>query len=208
MRRWRNTVSPPLPRSLVEWGEILQDPAWRQRLSYSGGAMTVHVVRAGNGQDASESVVFGNLEFIQSLRSDGWIHWRYVEDCTKRCKSLPASYYNDTSTQSQSAYREVLNTIKTQLAPNLTPTYIMCDFGKALRNVDSAVFPDAQIFGCYFHYCQVIGTKSPFIVCRSNNSEKARHGFICYILILITLIWILSLSLFFSLSLSLLMLVI
>lgn len=42
--------------------------------------------------------------------------------------------------------------------PNLDPSSISCDFEKGLHNAIDEVFPDARIFGCYFHLCQAMRT--------------------------------------------------
>ena len=50
-------------------------------------------------------------------------------------------------------YRRFLDMIL-GLRANLNPDSISCDYEIALFNTVSAVFPNAEIFGCFFPFCE------------------------------------------------------
>ena len=52
-------------------------------------------------------------------------------------------------------YNTVFQKIKVELPSSVSPETVMCDFEPALQNGLQAIFPDAIITGCWFHYSQV-----------------------------------------------------
>ena len=42
-----------------------------------------------------------------------------------------------------------------KLIPSLAPTHAMSDYEAVARNACRETSPEAQIFGCFFHYAQV-----------------------------------------------------
>lgn len=57
-------------------------------------------------------------------------------------------------TKTEVAYRTLLKRCQL-LFPSLNPVKIMTDYESALQNALRAVYPRAEINGCYFHYVQV-----------------------------------------------------
>ncbi|KAE8739287.1 hypothetical protein FOCC_FOCC015210 [Frankliniella occidentalis] len=56
--------------------------------------------------------------------------------------------------KSQAEYTAILQHIR-QLVPQFNPTVVMTDFEVGLQNAWKAVFPNAQVVGCYCHFCRV-----------------------------------------------------
>lgn len=56
--------------------------------------------------------------------------------------------------KSQAEYTAILQHIR-QLVPQFNPTVVMTDFEVGLQNAWKAVFPNAQVVGCYWHFCRV-----------------------------------------------------
>jgi len=36
---------------------------------------------------------------------------------------------------------------------------MMCDFEKSLRKAIKKIFPNSNIYGCYYHYCKAVWGK-------------------------------------------------
>ena len=55
----------------------------------------------------------------------------------------------------QKSYQSLFQKIQ-ELAPGFTPEFVISDFEKASRKSFKAVWPNAQLSGCYFHFSQSI----------------------------------------------------
>lgn len=53
------------------------------------------------------------------------------------------------------AYRALFAELRGIYQDLLQPTEVMMDFEDALRKAVMEYFPNARIFHCYFHHCQV-----------------------------------------------------
>jgi MULE transposase domain len=51
-------------------------------------------------------------------------------------------------------YKEIFQRLKDVF--DLNPKEIMSDWELSIRKAAGEVFPDARLFGCWFHFCQVI----------------------------------------------------
>lgn len=54
------------------------------------------------------------------------------------------------------AYTTVFSFIKTDFAPMLRPAIIMTDYESALYRSLMKAYPEAEVHGCFFQFCQVI----------------------------------------------------
>lgn len=54
----------------------------------------------------------------------------------------------------ETEYTAVLNYLRA-LVPQFRPVKVMTDYEIALQNSWKTVFPQAQVVGCYWHYCRV-----------------------------------------------------
>lgn len=55
----------------------------------------------------------------------------------------------------KATYTTIMQQLKLAV-PNLKPKTIMVDFEKAAIDAAAQVFPNADINGCFFHFCQCI----------------------------------------------------
>ncbi|KAJ8670921.1 hypothetical protein QAD02_002180 [Eretmocerus hayati] len=53
-------------------------------------------------------------------------------------------------------YESVLNSIKEEIWPALEPEEFICDFELAFENAVKKVYSDAEVTGCWFHFCQAL----------------------------------------------------
>lgn len=67
---------------------------------------------------------------------------------------LPFAYVL-TSRKTGVEYRAVLSYIRNVVASILRPSVIMTDFESALYRTLMDVYPEAEVHGCFFHFCQV-----------------------------------------------------
>ncbi|XP_052119508.1 uncharacterized protein LOC127748758 [Frankliniella occidentalis] len=61
--------------------------------------------------------------------------------------------------KSEAEYTAVLQHIH-QLVPLFNPTVVMTDFEVGLQNAWKTVFPNAQVVGCYWHFCRAVLKKA------------------------------------------------
>lgn len=59
------------------------------------------------------------------------------------------------SRKTERAYKDVLQVIKKEIAPNMKFSSIIGDYELALRNAIEAVYPEVKLLGCWFHFNQV-----------------------------------------------------
>jgi len=69
-------------------------------------------------------------------------------------QSIPIVYAMMES-KTEETYRLVLAKCNI-LFPQLIPTLIMTDYEKALKNTFTHVYPQADMYSCWFHYIQVL----------------------------------------------------
>lgn len=70
--------------------------------------------------------------------------------------------------KTEAAYTHVFQNIENTLF-KLEPTSVMSDYERALRNALRTVYPNAQIIGCWFHFCQAVGKH-----CKKISGLKAK----------------------------------
>lgn len=58
--------------------------------------------------------------------------------------------------KTEAAYTHLFQKIDDMLF-KLEPTSVMSDYERAMRNALRTVYPNCQIIGCWFHFCQAIG---------------------------------------------------
>lgn len=61
--------------------------------------------------------------------------------------------------KTEASYRKVMERFKIKF-PEVRPLTIMSDFEVALRQVFFNIYPEAQVFSCWFHFVQVWYLKS------------------------------------------------
>ncbi|KAK3910862.1 Protein FAR1-RELATED SEQUENCE 2 [Frankliniella fusca] len=61
--------------------------------------------------------------------------------------------------KSEAEYTAVLHHVR-QLVPQFNPLVIMTDFEVGLQNAWKTVFPNAQVIGCYWHFCRAVLKKA------------------------------------------------
>lgn len=67
---------------------------------------------------------------------------------------LPFAYVLMTR-KTAAAYRVVLTFLKERLPPRLRLAVIMTDYEAVLYISLMNAYPESEVHGCYFHYCQV-----------------------------------------------------
>ena len=68
------------------------------------------------------------------------------------------------TSKAQELYESVLNHIKLRTGNLVHPEVVIGDYEQGLMNAASAVFPEARLQGCFFHYGQVNITTSYALV--------------------------------------------
>lgn len=114
------------------------------------------------------------------------IHINYAEHC------FPFIYVLMTR-KTQESYWHLFQYIEDNIC-HLGPKSFISDYETALRNALRYVYPEADIIGCYFHYCQAIKKKSSKIanfltLLQSDASaKKLYHKFLALPLVRLDLI--------------------
>lgn len=85
--------------------------------------------------------------------------------------------------RTQEAYNSLMRYIEENVC-RLRPTSFMSDYETALRNALRYIFPECDVNGCYFHYCQAIkknASKIPNFLAllqTNGNAKKLYHKFL------------------------------
>ncbi|XP_044584378.1 uncharacterized protein LOC123264915 isoform X2 [Cotesia glomerata] len=85
MMRWRQAVRPPIPISLENYAEILNDPKWNHLTEYPTGRLNVSTVI---GRDSSVATVIGDPQFLQTIVAEEF----YIDATYKVCPRKPKFY--------------------------------------------------------------------------------------------------------------------
>ncbi|XP_015125104.1 uncharacterized protein LOC107046895 [Diachasma alloeum] len=167
MHRWRQQNRPPIPRSLRQFADTLNNnPQWHHLKEHRLGRFTVDALPVGDG---SHVVVIGDIEFLRTINP----RILTIDATFEVCPKVPANRQfltimgkiSDTDLPVAWAFMEkkndlscikVLEQFNTVLAPHIHPTTIHLDFERALRNSVERVYPHARIVYCYFHYLQAL----------------------------------------------------
>ncbi|CAD6223587.1 GSCOCG00011756001-RA-CDS, partial [Cotesia congregata] len=162
MMRWRQAVRPPIPTSLENYAQILNDPKWNHLTQYPTGRLNVSAVI---GRDSSVAVVIGDPQFLQTIVAEEF----YIDATYKVCPRKPKFYQLFTimakaipitwalmDKKTTLAYVTVLEHFKSTLAQHLQPKKFTVDYESGLASAVSLIYPDALICRCYFHYLQAL----------------------------------------------------
>ncbi|XP_051167015.1 uncharacterized protein LOC127285188 [Leptopilina boulardi] len=158
---------PPIPESVQNFVEIINSPENQQWKQFNDGQFSVTVTRDITG---STSAIFIDIQFAERIIADN--NMVYLDATYKVVPKIEDAYqlltlimikfnhgfpiaYALMESKSETAYVSVLTEIR-RLLPNLNVTSAMSDYETALKNTILYHFPEADIFGCYFHYTQGI----------------------------------------------------
>lgn len=90
-------------------------------------------------------------------------------------KTIPFIYVLMTR-KTQAAYTHLFRCIDDEILP-LNPSSFMTDYEVAMRNALGTVYPEAQMYGCWFHFCQAVKRHASqiggFLVAARSNNESA-----------------------------------
>lgn len=63
--------------------------------------------------------------------------------------------YALTSRMTQATYESFFRIVRRILPLNFAQLTVITDYERGLMNAVTVVFPESQLQGCWFHYCQV-----------------------------------------------------
>lgn len=98
-------------------------------------------------------------------------------------KTFPFVYVLMTR-KTEKAYTHVLRCIEDEICP-LNPSSFMTDYEVAMRNALGSMYPQAKLYGCWFHFCQGVKRHASqiggfMLAARSNNkAAKAYYELLC-----------------------------
>ncbi|CAI6359310.1 unnamed protein product [Macrosiphum euphorbiae] len=166
MRHARRQTLPPLPSTLRELGEYLDLNAERYRCKNSSFYQEWIIDNAGK-----YSIMFSCQELISAVVHQGATELHAdatfkVVPSTPHCQqlfiihlilqnhSIPVCFVF-MEAKTEASYRKVMERFQIKF-PEVKPLVIMTDFETALRNAFMYIYPEAQIFSCWFHYVQCL----------------------------------------------------
>ncbi|XP_011297351.1 uncharacterized protein [Fopius arisanus] len=186
MHRWRMKNRPPIPRTLREFANTVNDnPQWHHLRNYHFSRFSIEALPVGDG---SYVVVIADLEYVSTITPRTLTIDATFEVCPKiptnrqfltimgnlNDTDLPIAWALMEKKNSRSCLR-VLEYFKTVLAPHINPSTVHLDFERALRNTVEHVYPNARIVHCYFHYLQkIIYIRLRFALIDFFNSKALR----------------------------------
>ena len=104
-------------------------------------------------------------EHTKTIMADGTFHTapKIVKGKLYQILIVYAEYKNHVfpimkaimTNKTRSLYDSVFSKLKTMLPEEVKPTVVITDYEPALQGGLAAIFPDAKICGCWFHYSQV-----------------------------------------------------
>lgn len=82
------------------------------------------------------------------------------------------------SHKTEKAYIHLMNYIESDII-SLRPTTFMTDYEEAMRNAIRKTYPDTQLYGCWFHFCQAVKRhgsqlRSGFMLTMRNDIDSAK----------------------------------
>lgn len=81
------------------------------------------------------------------------------------------------SRKTEQAYTHLFQCINAEII-DLQPTSFMTDYEVAMRNALRHVYPDAQMFSCWFHFCQAVKRHGSqiggFLLAARSNTESSK----------------------------------
>ncbi|KAK3924637.1 (2R)-sulfolactate sulfo-lyase subunit beta [Frankliniella fusca] len=166
----RSSKYPKIPSTLVYLGVLLGLPGMRSVCLTQDKMDFMFQGVVGNQASKTVSVIFASgrmLMFLQTLKNlhvDGTFKKRprkphccqLYNVVTKFGDGVVAVMRIIMRSRSENAYLELFGFIK-QLAPNLQPTRIHCDFERATINALRKTFPLSDIVGCLWHFGVCVG---------------------------------------------------
>ncbi|KAF0724862.1 RING-type domain-containing protein, partial [Aphis craccivora] len=164
MRQARKQHVPPLPSTLRELGQYLDLNINKYQCSNQPFYQEWIVDR-----DGKFNVMFACHDLINSvvheggteLHADGTFkvvpsnpHCRqlFIIHLILQNHSIPICFVL-MEAKTEASYKKVLERFKMKF-PSVRPSTIMIDFETGLRNAFTAIYPEANIFSCWFHYIQ------------------------------------------------------
>ena len=117
-------------------------------------------------------VILGSIFMLKQLQENAWFidaTFSIVPSCyfqlltilvfnTQSQTYIPAAFILMTS-KHENCYItafSALNSVCKGLKLSINPKHIMTDFERSLRNALEWIYPDAELLGCYFHYCRCL----------------------------------------------------
>ncbi|KAE8741560.1 hypothetical protein FOCC_FOCC012897 [Frankliniella occidentalis] len=164
---------PTIPKTLVYLGVLLGLPNLRPICKTLDGEDYIFQGVIGVVMNKTVSVVFASgrqIQFLQSrknLHMDGTFKKRPRKPKCRQMYNIVTRFETCIialvrvlmRSRSQEAYLTLFRFIK-ELAPNLQPRRIHCDFERATINALRVVFPGTSIVGCLWHFGVCIGIQA------------------------------------------------
>ncbi|XP_052129231.1 uncharacterized protein LOC127750786 [Frankliniella occidentalis] len=169
MWRARSKALPVLPTSLTHFAEILNDPQFSGRFATAHNGEPFQVIGCdGDGREGQAAIIISS-NFREALVEATDIH---LDGHFKMVPGIPGTYQLLTimavsydivvpavsilmTRKTQEAYTMVLRKVA-EAIPGFSPTYVMCDYERALFQAVADVFVEAIISGCLFHIDQAM----------------------------------------------------
>ncbi|XP_029340925.1 uncharacterized protein LOC115033085 [Acyrthosiphon pisum] len=165
MHQARRQHVPPLPSTLRELGEYLDlninkyqcsnSPFYQEWIVNSSGKLNImfschYLINSVVHEGGTELHADGTFKVVPS-----YPHCRqlFIIHLILQNHSIPVCFVL-MEAKTEASYKKVLERFKVKF-PSVRPTSIMIDFETGLRNAFTAVYPEANIFSCWFHYIQV-----------------------------------------------------
>uniref|UniRef100_A0A1Y1M514 HECT domain-containing protein n=1 Tax=Photinus pyralis TaxID=7054 RepID=A0A1Y1M514_PHOPY len=174
MFRWRRTCRPPYPNTLQEYYDLLISEKWCNRLTYDRGALQCYFLKPSENV---EILLFYNPTYVEPLLSNCEMNVDATFKCvpcnvglstrSAQCFTIMVTIHNHSipciwalmSKRTAEAYVTLFQHLKSNF-PSMTATQIMCDYERALYQSLMEIFPESEIHGCFFHFCQAIYRQS------------------------------------------------
>ncbi|XP_044019647.1 uncharacterized protein LOC122860059 isoform X2 [Aphidius gifuensis] len=165
MRRWRAKVCPKRPKSLEEYGAVLNSDEWKHLLQYEGGQLTSKSTEFTDAEGKTFTIInMANVDLLSTIQSNEFCVDATYNVCPKYLGKLQfltiMALIDDTfepifwalmPRKTEEAYKLVFQQFLTW-TQHMEHQMFHTDYEQAISNAIQSIFNNATIIYCYFHY--------------------------------------------------------